>query len=71
MASQSAAFPRTALITYGSETGTAQDAAEEISILTRRLRFTTRVSELDSVALVGSMACYAQSNEYQKLSSLE
>jgi sulfite reductase alpha subunit-like flavoprotein len=41
---------RTALILYGSETGNAQDVAEEVGRLTERLRFVTTVLDLDSVA---------------------
>lgn len=40
---------RTALILYGSETGNAQDVADELGRLTERLRFTTQVSPLDDV----------------------
>ncbi|KAI9676179.1 MAG: NAPDH-dependent diflavin reductase [Caeruleum heppii] len=40
---------RTALILYGSETGNAHDAAEELGRLAERLHFLTRVVELDSV----------------------
>ncbi|KAI9872526.1 MAG: NAPDH-dependent diflavin reductase [Pleopsidium flavum] len=40
---------RTALILYGSETGNAQDVAEELGRTTERLHFLTRVSDLDSV----------------------
>ncbi|PPJ50972.1 hypothetical protein CBER1_06823 [Cercospora berteroae] len=43
--------PRTALILYGSETGNAQDVAEEIGRMTERLRFDTTVLDLDSVVL--------------------
>ncbi|KAI5357077.1 Putative Flavoprotein-like superfamily [Septoria linicola] len=42
---------RTALVLYGSETGNAQDAAEEIGRMTERLRFDTTVLDLDSVVL--------------------
>ncbi|KAK4561550.1 NAPDH-dependent diflavin reductase [Recurvomyces mirabilis] len=42
---------RNALILYGSETGNAQDIAEEIGRMTERLRFTTTVLDLDSVSL--------------------
>lgn len=38
---------------YGSETGNAQDVADEIGRLTERLRFDTTVVDLDSVELVG------------------
>ncbi|KAK0262977.1 NAPDH-dependent diflavin reductase [Friedmanniomyces endolithicus] len=42
---------RTALILYGSETGNAQDLAEEVARTTERLRFDTTVLDLDSVSL--------------------
>ena len=42
---------RTALILYGSETGNAQDVAEEVGRTTERLRFNTVVQELDSTQL--------------------
>lgn len=44
---------RTALVLYGSETGNAQDVAEEIGRLTQRLRFDTTVLDLDSIEIVG------------------
>ncbi|PNS17437.1 NADPH-dependent diflavin oxidoreductase 1 [Sphaceloma murrayae] len=40
---------RTALVLYGSETGNAQDVADEIGRLTERLRFETVVLDLDSI----------------------
>lgn len=43
---------RSALILYGSETGNAQDVAEELGRLTERLHFLTRVSDLNSVEIV-------------------
>jgi sulfite reductase alpha subunit-like flavoprotein len=45
---------RTVLVLYGSETGNAQDMAEELGKLCQRLHFTSRVEELDNVDLVGS-----------------
>lgn len=48
---QSKTPTRTALILYGSETGNAQDVAEEVGRLTERLRFDTTVLDLDSVEL--------------------
>lgn len=45
--------PRTALVLYGSETGNAQDVADEIGRLTERLRFQTVVLDLDSIDIVG------------------
>ena len=37
---------------YGSETGNAQDIAEELGRICRRLRFRCVVEELDAVELV-------------------
>ena len=42
---------RTALILYGSETGNAQDVAEEVGRMAERLRFDTTVLDMDSVQL--------------------
>jgi hypothetical protein len=52
MASTSTQQPRRALVVYGSETGNAQDVAEELGRLAVRLRFETQVAELDAVTLV-------------------
>ncbi|KAF1925650.1 sulfite reductase flavo protein alpha-component [Didymella exigua CBS 183.55] len=43
--------PRRALVLYGSETGNAQDVAEEMGRLAERLRFDTEVAELNAVSL--------------------
>lgn len=43
---------RQALVVYGSETGNAQDVAEEMGRLAVRLRFDTEVAELDAITLV-------------------
>jgi len=43
---------RSALVLYGSETGNAQDVAEDLGRLCERLRFSTHVAELDSISLV-------------------
>jgi sulfite reductase alpha subunit-like flavoprotein len=43
---------RSALITYGSETGNAQDIAEEISQIAERIHFIVRLCSLDEVELV-------------------
>jgi sulfite reductase alpha subunit-like flavoprotein len=43
---------RSALITYGSETGNAQDIAEEISQVAERIHFITQLCSLDEVELV-------------------
>ncbi|CAI6336944.1 unnamed protein product [Periconia digitata] len=40
---------RRALVLYGSETGNAQDVAEELGKMAQRLRFDTEVAELDAV----------------------
>lgn len=42
---------RSALVLYGTETGTAQDLAAELGRLTERLRFSTTVAELDAVSI--------------------
>jgi sulfite reductase alpha subunit-like flavoprotein len=43
---------RRALVLYGSETGNAQDVAEELGRLVERLHFDTEVAELNAVSLV-------------------
>ena len=43
---------RSALVLYGSETGTAQDGAEEIGKMMMRLHFAVQVLELNEVDLV-------------------
>ena len=40
---------RSALIAYGSETGNANDYAEELGRILERIRFRTQVSELDAI----------------------
>lgn len=52
MASPDAQQARRALVVYGSETGNAQDVAEEMGRLAVRLRFETEVAELDAITLV-------------------
>lgn len=47
MDTQSPDHTRSALILYGSETGNAQEVAEELGALAERLRFATHVSELN------------------------
>lgn len=42
---------RVALILYGSETGNAQDVAEEVGRMAERLRFDTNILDMDSVQL--------------------
>lgn len=44
---------RTALFVYGTETGNSQDVAEELGRTAERLHFATRVSEMDTIDLVG------------------
>ncbi|KAF2232648.1 NADPH dependent diflavin oxidoreductase-like protein 1 [Viridothelium virens] len=42
---------RTALVCYGSETGNAQEAAEELARIAERLRFSTRICDLNSTPI--------------------
>ncbi|CAD6498980.1 BgTH12-04634 [Blumeria graminis f. sp. triticale] len=42
---------RTALVLYGSETGNSEDVASQLGDLMKRLRFVTRISEMDTVDL--------------------
>jgi sulfite reductase alpha subunit-like flavoprotein len=51
-----AAHDRSVLVLYGSETGNAQDMAEELGRKCQRLHFESRVEELDAVDLVGRIA---------------
>lgn len=53
---------RSALILYGTETGNAQDVAEELGRLVERLHFSARVSELNDVTLV--RRAYTTSNQH-------
>ncbi|KAJ5628629.1 hypothetical protein N7490_010857 [Penicillium lividum] len=46
---------RSILILYGSETGNAQEVAEELGAVTERLRFVTHVSELNQVKPVSQL----------------
>ncbi|USP77853.1 hypothetical protein yc1106_05127 [Curvularia clavata] len=41
--------PRRALVVYGSETGNAQDVAEDMGRIAERLRFDTHVAELNAI----------------------
>lgn len=43
---------RSALILYGSETGTAQEVAEELGRIAERLHFVTHVKECNSIKAV-------------------
>lgn len=47
---------RSVLVLYGSETGNAQDMAEELGRLCQRLHFRSEVEELDAVELVSRQA---------------
>lgn len=49
--------PRRALVVYGSETGNAQDVAEEMGRVAERLRFETEVAELNAISLVCQWRC--------------
>lgn len=46
---------RSALILYGTETGNAQEVAEELGGVTERLYFQTQVAELNRVSPVRSL----------------
>lgn len=49
------ASDRTALVLYGSETGNAQDMAEQLGETFERLHFQATVEEMDAVDLVRSV----------------
>lgn len=44
---------RSALVLYASETGNAQEVAEELGDLAERLHFVTQVSEMNNFKPVG------------------
>jgi sulfite reductase alpha subunit-like flavoprotein len=44
---------RSALVLFGSETGNAQDVAEDVGNICERLRLATLVCDLNSVDIVG------------------
>ena len=52
---------RTVLVLYGSETGNAQDMAEEVGKVCQRLHFHVDVEELDAAELVSSPRFHSQS----------
>jgi flavodoxin len=56
MSTQGSGHERSALILYGTETGNAQEVAEELGALTERLRFATHVSELNQSKPVSTMS---------------
>lgn len=56
MSTQESRPSRSALILYGTETGNAQEVAEELGALTERLRFATHVSELNQSKPVSKIA---------------
>jgi sulfite reductase alpha subunit-like flavoprotein len=43
---------RSLLILYGTETGNAQDIAEDLDECAQRLRFTTKIEEMNNAQLV-------------------
>jgi len=49
---------RTALVLFGSETGNAQDVAEELGKLLRKQRFAVRVTELNTIRIVSKVVVY-------------
>lgn len=60
---------RSVLVTYGSETGNAQEFAHELGQLTQRLRFITRMCHLDAVELVCALHISGGVGSNAKLSS--
>ena len=52
MTDGSVARERTALVLYGSETGNAQDIADEMGRMSERLRFSTDVINLNAAETV-------------------
>lgn len=52
MATNGTGADRTALVMYGTETGTAQDLAEEAGRMLERLYFDTDIVGLDNVSTV-------------------
>jgi len=59
MAARGTDRDRSILVVYGTETGTAQDIAEEVGRITERLRFATDVAGLEEVSTV-SFAWFGQ-----------
>lgn len=53
---------RTVLILFGSETGNAQDMAEETGRVCQRLHFKSRVEELNNVDLVRPSSAFSKPN---------
>lgn len=45
------------LVLYGSETGNALDAAEDVAAMARRLRFAVQLRPMDDVAAVRAAVC--------------
>lgn len=63
MTMQSHDHTRSALVLYGSETGNAQEVAEELGALAERLHFATHVSELNQsspVCAIASIWCFLE-----------
>lgn len=54
---------RSALVVYGSETGTAQDAAEEMGRIAERLHFDSRVTDLNSIGLASDASRFRRSHK--------
>ena len=47
---------RSILVLYGSETGNSQEIAEDLDRIAQRLRFESKVAEMNSVQLVCHMS---------------
>lgn len=58
---------RSALVTYGSETGNAQDVAEELTQTAERLHFLTRVGTLDEFEPVSFFFATGKSSKHISL----
>lgn len=55
MAARDTDQKRSVLILYGTETGNAQEVAEELGAMTERLRFATHLSEMNQAKPVSAM----------------
>ena len=58
---------RSVLVLYASETGNAQDVAEELGDLAERLHFVTQVSEMNNFKPVSSSPLFIFAFELTKL----
>ena len=49
---------RSALVAYGSETGNAQDSAEDLERMAERIHFKTKLCEMNDIDLVSLLLLY-------------